>query len=209
LDQGKKILICYATSGEVRQEFVESLLQVVVGLSENHEVSVRASVGGPMIAKHRNMLAKSFLEDPRGWDYLLFVDSDMAFRTKDVLTLLKANKPIIGGLYFGIPYGSLERFVVALKTDENGSLSPIPVGKLPKRGSCRVNALGMGFTLIKREVIETLGPDHEKQWPFAETLVDGKGRGEDVTFCLRAKEAGFLSWLCVDARVGHIKSFTI
>jgi GT2 family glycosyltransferase len=67
----------------------------------------------------------------------------------------------------------------------------------------------MGLTLIRREVLEDLGADHEKLWPFAETIVDGRALGEDVTFCLRAKEKGYQTWLCGDARAGHAKTFII
>jgi len=46
-------------------------------------------------------------------------------------------------------------------------------------------------------------------WPFAESIVNGTAKGEDVTFCLRAQDKGFTTWLSVDARIGHEKEWLL
>lgn len=203
----KSIFVAYASNGFVRQEFLESLLEVQETLNSKYHLRIMGAVGGPLISKHRNILSERFLASKE--DYLLFADSDMAFRAEHIVELINSDKPIVGALYFGVPYGSHETFTVALKETARGRLLPIPRSELPESGCLEVDSVGMGLCLIKRKVIETLGANHEELRPFAETLVDGKARGEDVTFCLRAKEAGFTTWLNLNARVGHVKSFTI
>lgn len=136
-------------------------------------------------------------------------DVDIRFRPTDVEALLRADKPIVGAIYFGVNPQTNKSFPTVLRKSREGPFIPMNPKHLPKKGCIPVDAVGMGCTLVQRPVLEALGADHNHLWPFAETEIDGRAVGEDLAFCLRAKEAGFDTWVCGDARVGHAKTFLI
>lgn len=199
-----ELLLAYCHPGSVRHEFMESVLQLLSS-ERKFELAITSAYSGPLLSKTRNLLAERFLEHPN-FTHLLMADTDMQFTPQDVQSLLDADKPIVGALYYGLDNTTHEPFPTAL-VFEGGHYKPMK--KAPNRGCKRVDAVGMGLTLIKREVIEALEPDHTQLWPFAEAVLSGIAVGEDVTFCLRAREKGFDTWVCGDARAGHVKSFPV
>jgi hypothetical protein len=166
-----------------------------------------AAETGPLISRARNLIARKFLDDYPGFTHLLSVDTDVSFSPGDVEALLSTGKPLVGGLYFG-RNATGEFFPVALEIDEDTHQRPIKDIPGPK-DLVKVDSLGMGFTLIKREVMEALDPDPNALTPYAETVVSGNAVGEDVSFCRAAKDAGYEAWLYGGARVGHVKSVVI
>lgn len=66
---------------------------------------------------------------------------------------------------------------------------------LPSEGLVEVHAAGSAGMLIRRHVLDAI-PD-----PVFEAY---GGLNEDLTFCRKAREAGFTIWCDVEARLGHI-----
>lgn len=201
-----KVLVVYVHPGgpnALSWEFHSSLVRLMESSVLMKEL---AAESGPLLSRARNLLAEAYVQKYPDYTHMLSVDTDMYFSPDGVKALLKADKPIVGGVYYGLTeYG---KFCTALKrSSEDGIYRPVP--DPPTEGCVEVDALGMGFTLVKREVMEALQPDFTKLWPFAETVADGRPLGEDAVFCLRAKELGFSSWLCGGARAGHVKSFVL
>ena len=62
-----------------------------------------------------------------------------------------------------------------------------------------VAGVGLGLTLIRREVIEDVRKTYGKPFEF-----EGDN-GEDLTFCLRAAEFGYETVVVPGARIGHLK----
>ena len=184
----------------VHTGFMESIL----GCLGEFRLIVNGAESGPLIARSRNLLLERFLKTDA--DYMLMADTDVVFTPSDVRLLLEARKPIVGALYFGILGGNPEStFPVAL-TKQDGvvqSLDSVP------DGLTRVDAVGMGLTLIERRVVESLDPHASLNRPFAEMVYNGRHHGEDVVFCLEAMKAGYETWLEPKARVGHIKSIVL
>ena len=202
---------------------MESVLSVIT----EFPCIIKGAESGPLISRSRNLLLEHFLETDA--DYFLAADTDTVFNASDVRYLLEARKPIVGALYYGIlGHNPNSTFPVAL-TKQNGVLQSLD--KAPKRLT-RVDALGMGLTLIRRDVIEKLGANSLKNHPFAETIwCDKHGavcpqeageafgeptscptarhHGEDAVFCLKANKAGFSSWLEPKARIGHCKTVVL
>lgn len=195
-------MLAYIHPGEVRHEFMESILKLLTA-EKSYQLGLINAQSGPLISRARNMLAEQFVEKP-DFTHMLFVDSDIQFEPEDVEALLKADKPIVGGVYFGMDQNQ-QLFPTGL-VKQDGSYKPIPLDKVPLHGCKKVDAVGMGLTLITRQVMEALQPDQLLLWPFAETVINGRGVGEDVSFCLRAREKGYQTWVCGDARAGHAKT---
>ena len=194
------IYLGFCHPGMVHTGFMESIL----GCLGEFRLIVNGAEGGPLISRARNMLLERFLRTDA--DYLLMADTDVVFTPTDVRLLLKARKPIVGALYYGILGGNPEStFPVAL-TVQDGVLQSLD--KIPESLE-RVDAVGMGLTLIERRVVEALDPHSGLNRPFAEKVYNGRHHGEDAVFCLEAKKAGYDTWLEPAARVGHIKEIVL
>jgi hypothetical protein len=70
----------------------------------------------------------------------------------------------------------------------------------PKYGPTEVAAVGMGLTLIRRDVLEDVSKIYNYPFEF-----EGR-RGEDLVFCLRAAEFDHKTVVVPKARVAHIKT---
>lgn len=157
----------------------------------------------------RNALVRDFLEtrDSRGdkLTHLLFVDSDMVPTPDGVLKLIECSTDIAAGIFTTrqLPPELVGRRMV------DGELRQIPLEDWPKdeqelvdRMTMDVDATGMAFTLIRREVFEKL----QDPW-FSWDPIPDKAPweyGEDISFCLKAREAGFDIKIRMDLMVGHI-----
>lgn len=195
-DTDVRLYVGFCHPGVVHTAWMESLISCL----PEFRMIVQGAEGGPLISRARNMILERFLESDA--DYLLMTDTDVVFEPRDVRLLLEARKPIVGALYYGIlGHNPASTFPVAL-TYQSGVLQSLD--KAPERLS-RVDAVGMGLTLIQRQVVEALDVDSAQNTPFAEMVINGRHHGEDAVFCVRAKKAGYDTWLQPKARVGHAK----
>jgi hypothetical protein len=147
--------------------------------------------GCPFTHTARNSAVERALEFD--WTHALFVDHDMKFPPDALLRLLSWGKEIIGGQYImrNPPF-----FINLWK-------EPVCQGTQLRRpewreGLHRVGAIGMGLTLITRQVFVTMGKD----W-FSFKEFDG----EDMEFCVKAERAGFPTYVDCDIPVQHIGKY--
>jgi hypothetical protein len=160
----------------------------------------------------RNALVRDFLKtaDATGkpCTHLLFMDADMDPPMNGLLKLMECDADIAAGLFTsrGVEAEPVLRRLV------DDRLEKIPVSELPQdmegldaADLIEVDATGMAFTLIKRRVFETL----LDPWFEFDTMPGNEPYeyGEDVTFCLRARKAGFKVVVRPDCVVGHIGTF--
>lgn len=172
---------------------------------------------GPLLSRARNTLLKYFLEGKEHFDYFLWADTDIVFEYEDLAVLMQCDKHIAGSVYLALGAEGDPK-VVALreKQDEKGVFEDVPLSDLyapsgEPKGPVRVDGLGCGFTLIKREVIESLRDakgEIKRLWPYAESDEDA-GYGEDLTFGLRARDLGYESFVVPRSKVGHIKEIVL
>ena len=156
-------------------------------------------VPGPYIHTNRNRLVQEFLEAGRDW--LFMVDNDMVFEPRDVWTLFEEADAHGPGIYGGPYLDETGVAVIAGTWDKDIPQVYYPLQRVPSEPT-EVGMVGAGFTLIHRQVFEAIGSEH---W-FAPIRPDG---GEDVSFCWRAREAGFTPLLVPRAQPGHHKTFTL
>ena len=145
--------------------------------------------GSQIVHATRNSLVEAALMH-KGWTHCLFIDDDMTFPENTLEVLLNHDKPVIGVSYVGKapPY----HLIVWDKVGDEPVRWPVDRGR---SGAVKVFAVGMGVTLIKREVIEAIG----KRW-----FEFSKYKGEDIEFCGKALELGFETWVDTDLEIGHI-----
>ncbi|MBN3036943.1 MAG: hypothetical protein JW834_00680 [Candidatus Diapherotrites archaeon] len=139
----------------------------------------------------RNRLVASALQADA--THVLFWDSDCVFPGDSLVRLMERDKPVAGGLYFEKTPNFLP--VMYLHGDKFFS----HIVEYPENELVKVDAVGMGFTLVKREVLEKVG----EPW-FKWTQRDGRTVGEDFFFCERVAEAGFDIFVDTGVKGRHI-----
>ena len=209
-----KVMLAFVHPGTYTVAMGMSVLRYALWL--RHRVTVAPCFSGANVSTARNEAVEACLASDD--EYLLFVDTDIEFMPEDVQALIDADVPIVGGNYvnrFAVGEEPLPVASVHLGDGEYGRATPVNVGT--DHGVVPVAGTGMGFTLIRREVLEAL--EYGPLWPFAEVAVPGSEVGavseeakaithlisEDITFCWRARKRGFESYVDLDVRLRHHK----
>ena len=137
---------------------------------------------------NRNKLTEEFLRDAPeyGWQWILYIDSDMAPPPVTAMRLLSHNVDVVGAYYFS------RREPLVAEFNRFGMPPAAPVnGLLP------VLWVGAGCLLVRRNIIERLA---EPWWPHA----PNPGEGEDIAFCARLRELGVPIYVDLAVQVGHM-----
>lgn len=190
------VAVGFCSGYQVYTKFLECLIALV---QTHPRVGwVVSTISGPAMMDARRDVVMGFLKDTPA-KYLLMVDTDIIFNPSDLDLLFKVlpEPGVASGLYV-----DSNGYPVAGYFKPDGGYSPLP-SPAPV-DPLRVDAVGAGFLLIPREVLENLpgGPtqafDH---------LVGPTGRvlGEDVSFCRRLAEAKVPIFLHPEVFLGHLK----
>lgn len=184
----KIVNIATPHNGDIEAQYVGHLINMLQSSPYAVKVNLRC---GCYVAKNRNALL-----DKCDADYLFFIDSDMAFPPDVLNKLMALDKDIAGALYFhrNPPHIPL----VYTKMKKGKGFDPI-LNYPDKPFEC--DAVGTGLMLIKKKVIK-----HFKgTYPFNHIRVSDEFElGDDLSFCKRAKEAGFEIWCDPTIPTGHI-----
>lgn len=138
------------------------------------------------------------------YDYMLWIDSDMAWEVQDVLKLIEADKDIITGL-------------CPVNTDGVGALgfindfSPVKymiLGGIEETEPFEIEFCGFAFLLVKKGVFEAM----EYPWfKYREIDVDGRivVPAEDFAWCIRARELGYKIYAHPEVGITHEKRVSL
>jgi hypothetical protein len=177
-------------------EFTRSLMVL-----ERPQGTQLAFVYGAYIQANRDELVRQMLASNAQW--LFMVDDDHTFDRRLLINLLDRQVPVVGALAVARkpPY-----FICAFsETDRRSGRS---VG-MPMHGfrfeMQEVAAVGTGAILVRRAVFEALDPP----WFASSYDEEGNNVSEDVSFCERAREAGFGVWLDGTQQLGHLTGVTL
>lgn len=149
---------------------------------------------GVYVHDARNKIVKKFLESTA--THLMFVDSDIQFPPDGINTLVERDKDIIGGLYFRRQAPHLP----TINRIKEKSLE-IPTD-FPWDKPFKVDVVATGFMLIKRKVLEEIKPPY-----FYFRNFHDKAIGEDVYFCLKARERKIDVWCDPTIPLGHVGEY--
>lgn len=193
-----KILIAVPCLDTVDVEFVRS----VMGITPIGSVHLEFLPGNLVYVARDILAAKAVVNET---DYVLWLDSDMVF-DPDLLVKLWPHRElgIISGLYFRRrpPYNPVlykELRVRNLPTDPEST----EYNDYPENQVFEAAGIGFGGVLVKtsilKEVIEKYGTAFEPLHSF----------GEDLSFCIRAKELGYSTYCHSGIQLGHRSSMTV
>jgi hypothetical protein len=197
-----RILVAIPTQGWVHRSLACALIEFARKNAAYWFVSEKP------IENARNMAAKKCLDE--GFDFLLMIDDDtVPMRSPILLANLNHDVMICPTLMFKCEPDLMQRggypYVWnALDWDEDLQKWR---EHLPREGLQEVDAGGTGCMMIARRVLEhpTMRHPFKRQW-------DEDGictHSSDLTFCRRAKEAGFSIWAHYDFRCRHVKELEL
>lgn len=200
------VLVGYCHGQHVDGWFHDSLFDLFWADRHHGLLEGRVAVQGSQLVAARNEVARRFLATPAEW--LWMVDDDMTFPPNIVTRLVDAahpkRRPILGGLCFSVSRDGTVAPTLYRLDEQTGVLDR--ARHLPDSGGLvSVDATGAACLLVHRTVLEHLDDGSPSPW-FDELELAGERLGEDMTFCLRARLAGFPIYVHTGIDVGHVKS---
>lgn len=155
---------------------------------------------GPYVDDARNAVVRAFLRETT-CDRLLMIDSDISFVPADIARLEADKLDIVTGVYYNLFDGQIKP-VLTLIEDEVKSESDEPL--------LEVVACGGGFLMMTRRMLEKMLGEYGEPCPWFAEPIDGPIHwGEDVTFCLRARELGYKVIADLRVQVSHYKTIRL
>jgi cellulose synthase/poly-beta-1,6-N-acetylglucosamine synthase-like glycosyltransferase len=199
-----RIAICIPARGqmEVTTAFDLTMMAAYMAGKKNIDLNVYTSQG-TLIFDQRNSLVRTAVEEK--CDYILFIDADMRFPKTTLERLLAHKKDIIGvnATTRMMPPKPTARNI---QINEDGSVDWLEVFSNKEKGIGKVDAIGCGVMLIKTSCLKNI----PQPYFYFEQLLKGKLLGEDIYFCIKAKDAGIDTWVDHDLsmEIGHVGSYT-
>ena len=203
----RQVFVANINPGEVHSCFAQCMFDLLAHDRQHWQRvhSVNLLTFGPMVGLSRSLVVEGFLKSDAEW--LLFIDSDMAFPPDAIDRLFKwadpKKRPIVGGLCMdalGRPV--IRKWASSYRMDV--------ADFAPTDGECvRVDATGAAFLMIHRSALVKMQEKAEKEgwiW-FGELLLgDRNVVSEDVGFCIRAERVGLPIYVVRNMGIGHDKS---
>jgi GT2 family glycosyltransferase len=199
-----RVAICIPARGqmEVTTAFDLTMMAAYMAGKKNIDLNVYTSQG-TLIFDQRNSLVRTAVDEK--CDYILFIDADMRFPKTTLERLLAHKKDIIGvnATTRMMPPKPTARNI---QINEDGSVDWLEVFSNKEKGISKVDAIGCGVMLIKTSCLKNI----PQPYFYFEQLLKGKLLGEDIYFCIKAKDAGIDTWVDHDLsmEIGHVGSYT-
>ena len=199
-----RVAICIPARGqmEVTTAFDLTMMAAYMAGKKNIDLNVYTSQG-TLIFDQRNSLVRTAVIEK--CDYILFIDADMRFPKTTLERLLAHKKDIIGvnATTRMMPPKPTARNI---QINEDGSVDWLEVFSNKEKGIGKVDAIGCGVMLIKTSCLKNI----PQPYFYFEQLLKGKLLGEDIYFCIKAKDAGIDTWVDHDLsmEIGHVGSYT-
>lgn len=212
----KKVLVFVPAYG---QQMTCATVSTVINLMQ--VLPSKAIAGGfvtfsyPDIAEGRDAVLSRWFDHMPEYSHLLMIDSDMGFQPDLILDMLLFDQPLVGAIY--------------RKRTEPAQWVAAGSGQ-PTTERCanfiKVDGVGMGVCLIKREVVATmlekmpeisddkiamlsirdlLAPEAKRIIRAFDPIYGPSGRvSEDLSFCQRWRECGGDVWGAIGHWVDHV-----
>lgn len=149
--------------------------------------------------------SRKLILDGINYQKVFWIDSDMVWQPEDFLKLFYSDKQIISGCAI---VGNNYHVAIYHKIN-SGMLGKGAVVSIPQVPH-QVEATGMAFMAVDKCVLESMPNNFFDSVTLESPDEDGNMipwvcNSEDISFCIRARRAGFSVWFDPTVRVGHIK----
>ena len=181
---------CY---GDIDPQVLGSHLAAMAHATEVSTITHVGITDRVMVAAARQRIAEEALE--KDADYIFWADSDVILPSGVVARLLGHRKEITSGLYFQ-RYAPHWPLMMSRVPDKHYKAEEAHnwVAVWP-RGLIAVGAVGFGCVLVATQIFRNIA----KPW----FVYDEKG-GEDVRFCVMARQAGYQVFVDTEVVCGHL-----
>lgn len=212
----RDVFVGYMHNGATAGAFTDSMVRMLLWDRDHDDriADIAIVCSGPRLAHSRNNMVAAMLEEADRFEWAFFVDADMAF-SPDALDALLATadpeeRPIVSGLAFSVGiYGETEPCIFRYRDHPDGKGPALcQPGNLPFNELIWVDAAGAACLLVHRQVLEDILAKYgDRHYIWFEEELDHRGNevGEDVTFCLRARDCGFPLHAHTGIPFGHLK----
>lgn len=195
-------------SGSVPWPTAVSLMSTVRACDKGDvPIKIEAPTGCSVVQWARSAIAEAFLKTD--FTHLFWIDSDIVWSPNDFFRVLgfAAHLDVVGATYMFKKEPA--EFLVNLEGE------PGKVEVHNKLGLVRIKSMGIGFTCMKREVVERVAAtkprvyDAHNKLEYADIFrvdrtVQSTPRGEDVAFFDDIRALGYNVWLDPSITLGHV-----
>ena len=217
-----KVYVATPCYDMMRVETCVSLIDMFSTLGKHGIECKFKSVKTSLVTHGRNLLTCGFLNS--GFDYMLFVDADVEFKPEAVMRMLVTKKDIISTPYRVKNEPEKLEYAVKFKDSKDIKILPWDIIEIEEGPA--------GLMLIHRRVYERLmkerpdlkikfdEPTRAKMnkeigaedaisrymynfWDTTFNLDTGEWKGEDLSFCNLATDAGFKIYANLDSGTTH------
>lgn len=185
-----KILVAIPSGENIPVETVRCLL----ALKPVGQVDVQIH-DGSLVYYARECLAANAVT--QGFDWVFWLDSDMTFTPTILEDLLKNDRDICAGLFFRRKPPCTPAYWSRLRMGIGDDKEEVPLLDYPRDTPFEVDAMGMAAVLMRTKVLA------EMLERYGATFHPLKGYGEDISFCIRAKNMGYSLYVDPRVKVGH------
>ena len=192
-----KLLIAIPTMESVPVVFLRSLLGLQAKLiKDGVDFEIRIE-SGTLIYLARDRLASRAIN--HGFTHVLWLDSDMVFHSNIFEDLSFSGKSFVTGIAHSrrAPFSSCVFKDIELNTLQRYSLDEYPTTTFEIAGC------GLACALMETKILE----DVMLEWGTCFT--PRKQYGEDLIFCLRARNKGYKIYCEPTVRLGHLAHLTV
>ena len=222
-EEKPKVYVATPCYGMMQVETCVSLIDMFSALGGSGVECKFKSVRTSLVTHGRNLLTAGFLNS--GFDYMLFVDADVEFKPEAVMRMLVPKKDIVCTPYRVKNKPEMMEYAVKFKNSKDIKIEPWDIVEIEEGPA--------GLMLIHRTVFERLmdkhpelkirfdAPTRKKMneeigavedaidrymynfWDTTFGLDTGEWKGEDLSFCALAREAGFRIYANLDSETTH------
>lgn len=184
-----KTLIAIPTSRDIEIQCAAS----IIGMERKGRIGVFCPQSYS-IGDSRNLIVEHALEI--GYDYIMWVDSDMILPKETILKLMSHNKDIAAGVYSYKLLNNTNAVAKRFVKDAEDTYEDITLKEIRESERLiEIDAVGFGCVLTKVDIFRNI----PKPW-----FVYSPEMGEDVYFCRKAQESGYKVYLDTSIKCGHI-----
>lgn len=202
--QQRTVTVARTFSGSVPSKHLISYQQLYKR-GETFQVRREIVTKGALVYHARNQAVQTFMQEVPPDEFLVFFDEDEILPPDTIQKLVAHDLPLVGGLYFmkSPPWWPLmfrykSRLVVPHPLYGETGMYNI-IGHWDDGALLKVDAIGCGCMMIRRDVLEKIPPPW---FSFSEGT-------EDLFFCRKAQHAGFQVHCDTSIICGHLTMLPI
>ena len=186
LESSIKIMVCTPCHSEVSMHYTQAVLKFQQECMKRNIMVSFSLLKSSLVTQGRNLCVAEFLNHKDNYDYLLFIDSDISFKSETIFKMIDADKDIIACPYPMKMFETDKMWKKIKETDmvksekdllSSGYMYPIKIGKnelIVDKGVMEVTHAPTGCMLIKRNVIDKLIAKHPELQIYQPTVINGK-----------------------------------